>query len=402
MKRYRLLYVLLALPAITALAAAADIDAVDLSADVTIESRLFTDGPAWAGQSGSRLHTALAATMQLRWRANDDRFRASLLPAIRIDALDDQRSSVDLREAYVAASLGDVELLVGNNTVFWGVTESLHLVDIVNQSDAAADPDGEDDLGQPMISLAVQTDAGLFSLYALPGFRERRFPGVDGRLRTPIPVATDGAVFESGAGRNRTDLALRYSHYFGDVDLGISAFTGTSREPRLLPAADGRSLLPHYDLIDQLGVDLQYTRDAWLWKLEAIVRNGVAERYVAAVGGFEYTRFQMRGSDADLGLLLEYQVDQRGPTEPLSAADNDLFAGIRIALNDVQDTTLLAGLVVDTDGGARLLSIESSRRMAEKWVAELTARFATNTSSDPAVSTFAADDYLQLSVSRYF
>ena len=30
---------------------------------------------------------------------------------------------------------------------------------------------------------------------------------------------------------------------------------------------------PHYDQIDQFGIDLQYTRDAWLWKLDCEFRR---------------------------------------------------------------------------------------------------------------------------------
>ena len=84
-----------------------------------------------------------------------------------------------------------------------------------------------------------------------------------------------------------------------------AAFSGTSREPRFAPSGDVSSLRPVYDQIDQVGIDLQYTKDAWLWKLEAIVRDGSSHSFAAAVGGFEYTRYQVRGSSADVGLLLE-------------------------------------------------------------------------------------------------
>jgi len=49
-------------------------------------------------------------------------------------------------------------LLVGINSVFWRVVESNHLVDILNQTDLIEDIDGEEKLGQPMISLSTQQD----------------------------------------------------------------------------------------------------------------------------------------------------------------------------------------------------------------------------------------------------
>ena len=42
----------------------------------------------------------------------------------------------------------------GVRRVFWGVAESNHLVDVINQTDAIENPDQEDKLGQPMLNLA--------------------------------------------------------------------------------------------------------------------------------------------------------------------------------------------------------------------------------------------------------
>ena len=60
-----------------------------------------------------------------------------------------------------------------------------------------------------------------------------------------------------------------------------------------------------YDQMTQVGVDVQYTRDAWLWKLEAIGRDTRIDNFTALVGGFEYTFYGVRDSAADVGVLLE-------------------------------------------------------------------------------------------------
>jgi len=374
----------------------------EVAANVAVGARYFNEAPRWPGQARSDGQLAVAGTAELRWRNDSGNQRASIIPYARWDAVDDQRSLLDLREAYWAYEAESFELLVGANTVFWGVTESVHLVDIINQTDAVADIDGEDKLGQPMINLAVQRDWGLVSLYAMPHFRERTYAGIDGRLRTPLPVDTDSAVYESADGRQHVDAALRYSHYFGNVDIGLSAFSGTSREPRLLPDAAGTALVPHYDQIDQFGVDLQYTGDAWLWKLEAVIRNGYAETFTAAVGGFEYTHYQLGGSAADLGLLLEYQYDGRGRGEPFTLADNDVFAGARLALNDAQDTAVLAGVGYDVKTGETFINVEGERRLGERYVLELRARLFSGAAPTDITYAIGNDDYLQLTLSRYF
>jgi hypothetical protein len=399
MRTTRLLLLALLLPA---LVANADEASWDLGANVEMQSRFFTQDARWPGQESQAGQISLAATIELRWRNADDDQRASIIPYLRWDAEDEERSSLDLREAYWAWEAESFELLVGANTVFWGVTESVHLVDVLNQTDAVADIDGEDKLGQPMVNLAMQRDWGLLNFYVMPYFRERTFAGADGRLRTPLPVDTDRAQYESSAEEKHVDLALRYSHYVGDVDIGLSLFSGTSREPRLLPDADGTALLPHYDQINQFGVDLQYTHDAWLWKLESIVRDGYDDTFIAAVGGFEYTLYQVGESTADVGLLLEYQYDGRGEFEPLTIADNDVFAGARLALNDTQDTAVLAGVGYDVDTNEMFVNVEAERRLGEDYVLELRARAFSGARQDNPTYTLSRDDYLQLQLSRYF
>jgi hypothetical protein len=399
MRTTRLLLLALLLPA---LVANADEASWDLGANVEMQSRFFTQDARWPGQESQAGQISVAATIELRWRNADDDQRASIIPYLRWDAEDEERSSLDLREAYWAWEAESFELLVGANTVFWGVTESVHLVDVLNQTDAVADIDGEDKLGQPMVNLAMQRDWGLLNFYVMPYFRERTFAGADGRLRTPLPVDTDRAQYESSAEEKHVDLALRYSHYVGDVDIGLSLFSGTSREPRLLPDADGTALLPHYDQINQFGVDLQYTHDAWLWKLESIVRDGYDDTFIAAVGGFEYTLYQVGESTADVGLLLEYQYDGRGEFEPLTIADNDVFAGARLALNDTQDTAVLAGVGYDVDTNEMFVNVEAERRLGEDYVLELRARAFSGARQDNPTYTLSRDDYLQLQLSRYF
>ena len=398
----RLSISLLALLFLAALNARADDSAWDIAANVDLQSRFFTQDAQWPGQSSQTGEVSLALLAEFRWRDPDGGQRVSVTPYLRWDETDSERSLIDLPEAYWALEGDSYELLVGANTVFWGVTESVHLVDIINQTDAAADIDGERKLGQPMLNLELQRDWGLIGLYVMPYFRERTFAGNSGRFRAPLPVDSDAAVYESGDEQNHIDLALRYSHYIGDVDLGVSWFSGTSREPRLLLNAEATALVPHYDLIDQVGVDLQYTRDAWLWKIEAIARDAATDSFVAAVGGVEYTVYQLRDSSIDLGLLLEYQYDARAETEPLTLADNDVFIGARLALNDVQDSTALLGFAYDLDTGATFVNIEADRRFGQNYVAELRIRLFSDANREDPMFAISSDDYMQLQLSRYF
>lgn len=377
----------------------------DFSGSIQLETRMFPTGPAFAGQEGAAVSPSVAVEPELivDTDAGDDRF--TLKPFLRLDAHDDNRTHGDLREANWLHFGNGYDLVVGLDKVFWGVAESRHLVDIVNQTDLVEDIDQEDKLGQPMVQLQVGTDWGVFNGFFMPVFRERTFPDDDARFRGPLPIADD-AVYQSDAEEFHPDLALRWSKTFGGFDVGVSHFRGTSREPRLLPAfRQGRTeLVPTYDLIDQTGVDLQYTTGAWLWKFEGIGRAGQGDYFVASVAGFEYTLYRTAGTDADLGLLAEYLYDGREEdgAAPLTPFQNDVFIGTRLTLNDEDDTTFLAGAITDVEDRSVTLSLEASRRIGNDMKVELEARLFPDVDPGNPLYGIRRDNVVTLRLSRFF
>jgi hypothetical protein len=287
--------------------------------------------------------------------------------------------------------------------VFWGVTESLHLVDVINQTDLVENLDGEDKLGQPMVNVALIRSWGTVELFAMPFFRDRTFQGSDGRLRAPVLVDEDAASFQSGAERHHFDWAARWSHFIGSWDLAVSYFDGTNRDPLLQPSLDASgmpSLVPLYEQMSQVGLEGQYTSGGWLLKFEGLTRDVPAGRYWAFASGFEYTIPQILGSSADLGVLSEYLFDDRGDaaTTPF---ESDLTFGGRLAFNDVQSSELLAFVVADIEGDGNLLSVEGSRRVGNDWIVSLETRVFFGSTPGDLMYSLRQDDYVGLSIKRY-
>lgn len=375
---------------------------VRLSGFTASELRWFPQSPQFQGQF-SGVEPSLLLNPEIRYRSEDRQTQAVFIPFLRLSGRDAERTHFDIREAYIATRSGDWDFLAGVNNVFWGVAESRHLVNIVNQTDAIEDTDDEDKLGQPMVNVGLQKDWGRVDLFVLPGFRERPFPGTEGRLRTRLVVDDELATFESGAGNAHVDFAGRYSHVLGDWDVGISTFHGLSREARLLVSADGTRLAPRYDKITQVGLDLQYTLDAWLWKFEGIVREGHGEPFAAMVGGFEYTFYQVADSAADIGVLAEAHLDGRDANQtPPTIFDHDLFLGSRLALNDVDDTQALIGTVIDVEDGSLSFFIEAERRLGDSWKIEAEARLLGNIDEQNTLAPFKRDSFFNLRLSRFF
>lgn len=371
------------------------------SGNVAAEWRAFPEEGAYPGQKDGGLSLSLQPEYRHRW--DDGIFDFTFVPFYRWDSEDDQRTHGDIRELVLRTAKDNWELNVGIGKVFWGVTESQHLVDVINQTDLVEDVLGEEKLGQPMVRLTRIVDSGSLDFFMLPWFRERTFPGVAGRFRPPLVVDTDLAFYESSRDQHHVDWALRWSQYLGPVDYGIYWFDGTSRDPDKIPQIDDDGvpvLAPYYPQMTQFGLDAQYTGDAWLWKLEAIDRSTTAEDFQAAVGGFEYTLVGIGGSAADLGLLAEYNYDSRGE-ESRRLLQNDLFAGARLTLNDVQSTEVLAGVFRDLDYGSVVFRVEASRRLGDNMKLNLEAQVFDADDGDP-LTFYSQDDYLQFELGWYY
>lgn len=386
----------------------------------------------------------LTAEPEMVWSLADGEHTIVFKPYARIDSEDDERTHADIRELSWMTYGDDWELTTGVSRVYWGVSESQHLVDIVNQTDFVEAPDGEDKLGQPMIKLSVIRDWGTVDSFILPGFRERTFPGEEGRFRTALPMDIDDAQYQAGEEDAHVDYAVRWSHTIGDYDLGLSWFNGTSRDalftPQLKPIVSPildlggvptgettiigyqpTELSPYYAQINQLGIDLQATIDSWLWKFEAIYRTyddsvknsfeelgkltqsdfGV-EDYSAATGGFEYTFYGPFETIWDWGVLAEYQYDSREDGR-IALGQNDFFLGSRIAFNDVASSEVLAGISQDLDSSdTRTLFVELTTRLNEGLKLNVDVFLPMTGDNENLSYQFKQDEYLQLSLNYYY
>lgn len=373
----------------------------EFSGYLEVEGRLFFDDPQSTEQ---RRHNGSLALQPEYYHQlqNDSSF--TLTPFLRLDSADAERTHFDIRELNYLWLGESWELRLGVGKVFWGTTEFVHLVDIINQTDLVEGLDEEEKLGQPMIHLSVLKDWGVVDLFVLPGFRERTFPGRKGRLRSHPAIDTDKATYESSREERHIDFALRYSHTIGNWDLGLYHFQGTGREPTLLPGQNENGepiLIPFYEQIDQTGFDLQLVAGQMLWKLETLHRSGQGKSFFAAIGGFEYTLVGIADTAGDLGLVFEYAWDERGDAAT-SSFDNDLMAALRLAVNDAAGSELLLGISQSLDSSARSLKLEASRRLGDRWKLSVEAYGFFEVPVDDPLFGLQDDDFIQLDLAYYF
>lgn len=368
----------------------------------TGEVRLFPNDALYSGQDDQSSSFAIQPEYYHEFESGSS---FAFTPFFRLDSGDQERTHLDIRELTYLWLKEDFELRVGVRKVFWGVTEFIHLIDIVNQTDLVESVDTEDKLGQPMVNFSVSRDWGTVDIFWLPFFRERTFVGTGGRLRGASVVDETRTQYESAAEEWHSDWALRYSHTFGDIDMGLSQFVGTNRDPTLLDGTDSNGddiKIPKYEQIKQTSLDVSYVIGEWLWKLESLYRTGQGnEDYFAWAGGFEYTSVGVFESSMDLGFVGEWLYDDR-EDDADTAFENDIAGGLRLTVNDAASSEALLGWVQDVDTSARLLFLEASRRFGNNWLLNIEMRLSLDQPASDFLFEQRKDDLFQTELFYYF
>ena len=249
-----------------------------------------------------------------------------------------------------------------------------------------------------MIAASFYRDFGDVDFYFLPYFRERIFPGANGRPRLKLEIDENSISYESSKSEKHIDLALRYSLMIDDFDIGFSHFYGHSRNPKLIINQSSFKLDQHYPLLSQTGIDIQATKDSWLYKFEAISAELMSERHLSAAGGLEYTYYGLNNSSQDLGLIIEYLFDDRNDYP----FNNEGSIGLRWTRNDINSSALLAGSIIDLDGNSNQFFIEYEQRLKNEFKIFVEAIISGSIDSSDYNYAFKDDSNFKIKIAKYF
>ncbi len=318
----------------------------------------------------------------------------------RGDEKDSGRRITEARQAYFRSPFAGFDVFVGNRQEFWGKAESKNVVDVINQSDAAANEGKSGKLGAPSISAERYLDIGDLQLWYISNFREKTFNDSDAHPSNGVPVSF--AQYARTDGKDADDFAARFSIFAGDWDLAASVFYGTARDPILSFNSNGSALNPYYALQKSIGFEAQYTGNVTLLKWESL--HGTQSSligthdFAAAVAGFEYTYYGPFETIWDIGLIGEIQHDDR----PQAAANQFGVAGIRLIFNDIADSNFLFLASVDRKTDQSFVSLEASRRVNDVTSVKLTSQFYNARTATSAFGQLSDDDAITLTLNMFF
>lgn len=414
---------------ITALAYTAAIGA-DFSAQLAGEGTLFRERPIHEGQlqllredqpdiAPAFVYPALIGEAEFD-AALTTNTHIDLHTVLRYDHYDSRRRLLDLPEAKISYSQGNIKARLGFDTETWGVMEYVNTTDVINQNDILDSFLSKRKLGQPMLALTWLSPFGTWDAYALTFFRPMPLPGVKGRFSPGLRIS-ETPLYGSDAEQYQAEAALRGSGQIGPIDISVHYFHGYEREPRFQLQLDeeGPYLRPEYRMSHQGGADALWVLGDWIFKTENAFRlyeDGGKTCYAASAGlerslpGFLNLLglANLTGTDAsslpawDATWYLEYLYDTREASLVLPFTHN-LFTGIRIAFNDTRASEATVSFIHDFETKEpALVTGEWSMRPFERFKILLGGTWLLPPSADSPFAPLMQDSHVRLKTTLYW
>ncbi len=242
-----------------------------------------------------------------------------------IEALKDkdnnERKYIKLNEAYIKYEAEDYDLLIGKDIRFWGSLEIHTLTDIFNKKNTINDLYDKD------------KKLGIKNITYTKYFKNEDEISL---------ILTDDNPYSKYLkyGGSRDDIASRdFSYIFS-----------TNKD-------DDKLLTYHTAIVDDT-----------IYKIEfAYISSKTIDNYSELGIGLEHTLYGLIDKK-DLGIIVEYY---KSDNKTLSFQD-DIFTGIRVNFNDIDDSDIVAGMIKDLDTQQKGYSFEYNTRFKDNFKFQMT------------------------------
>lgn len=367
-----------------------------LLADIEVKGYVGLDSQAYLTVADGKHKNNFTAQSELELAYDIDDFETGLKLYAQSDYYDvtnekNDRSFLRLDEAFVKYNLENDMIFVGKNIRFWGALEANNITDIFNPIDFRSDMLDNQKLGAWNIAWTHYTESGEISLIAKLYEQDQAMAAFPYVYYFFPPQLEYEKQLDTEKGRSYPTLYLKWSgstdsdnaiDYAFILQHGYDSQKGF--EATVHSGFSSVSLNEKAYLVNKFMTYDTMVVGSTLLKLEAQatqVINDVTtfsptpnpvkiDDYYQFGLGFEHTLTGVNG-DADLGLISEYYYYNTFAKSDEVATDlnlfqtfeNDLFVGLRYTFNDLSDSSILAGAIVDLSYAEQSYSIEYDTRL---------------------------------------
>ncbi len=317
------------------------------------------------------------------------------------DSKDAGRRYADVREAKISYAPGRFQVSGGIGTFFWGVSETINVVNVSNQSDLRRDIDGKEKMGQQFLNFGMDIGNGSLNIYHFPNFVELSYPD---RPSSKIPIIDSSAIYES---EGNSASAIRWLHSADSGELSFTYFEGIRRDPVLLPNSDSAQegvgyFIPYYIDTEFMAIDaLYFVGDATV-KAEMKYGSELDKKYIAYNVGFEYPFYPSVPGVQELTWITEYVGDSRGRLAE-SFGQNDILFGVKGIFGSLGDIDVRALYALDLEHGSKYTNFKFDKRLNNYAIVSFQIVYFSDVGEDDIrLGLFESEDFAQVGLTISF
>ena len=295
-----------------------------------------------------------------------------------------KRTFARIDELYMKLDYEDDSIEVGKSIKFWGALELRNIVDVFNPNEFRDDMFKTNKLGAWNTSYTHYTDSGELSLIIKVAEQEQRmaaFPytyylfseevSYDSNLVTSSNEHRP-SVYLTYSGTTDTQYALDYAFIYENGYDSQRYFSSIINQPA--------TYQQHAYIVNKFMTYNTLVVGSTLIKLEALY--AVAEEkapisdYSHIAFGIEHTIENFYDSAA-LGLIVEYykyntyESGKYNDLQLFQTMQNDLFIGARYTLNNANDTSVVGGIIHDSEYNEQTYYVKLESRLMDGFRLEL-------------------------------
>jgi len=292
-----------------------------------------------------------------------------------------ERTFIRADELYLKYDFADDSIKLGKSVEFWGALEFRNIVNAFNPEDFRVDMFNTSKLGVWNLAYSYFTQSGELSLIVKLNEPDQKMPTSPYVYYfLPEGIAYEESL-ESSQGTQRPSIYLKYSGTTESeypLDYAFIYENGYDSQRYFTTNATAISAPTEFRqkayLVNKFMTYNTLVVDATLIKLEAMyVKVDGQEKvgdYSHIAFGLEHT-LENFDNGAALGLIAEYyrydtyEDDKYTDLELFETMQNDIFIGARYTFNNSEDSSVVGGVVADTEYGEQTYYLQYESRFME-------------------------------------
>lgn len=309
-----------------------------------------------------------------------------------LDSKDNKRSFIRINELYSQYENDNSKILLGKNIRFWGALEVKNIVDTFNLQEGRNDPFETDKIGAYNIAYSYFFEDSEISIIAK--LYEQKNKLASNKYMYSILKNAESLKnkLESEKSLYRPSLYLLYNGTSNEDDYSLDyAFiyeNGYDSQRYLSKISN--IYTQHAYLVNKFMTYNTLVLNSTLYKIEALYTDVIDDKnisdYVHIALGIEHT-LEPSENGNELGLLCEYYYYDTLEKNKLSHIDlgetfqNDLFLGLRYSFNDINNSSAVGGVILDTQDKEENYYIEYQTRLNDMFKLKFDYRYFDSSDS---------------------